>query len=660
MFDTRAVLVGKHIPVSDSTYQERVPHPESRLEGILRGLLTLLPQPHRRASKQFCEQVNAHETTVQAHSNPSLQHEFQTTCQGMKSQGFTPSLVAYAFALVREASRRTLGMRHHDVQVQASWALLNGQVAEMATGEGKTLAATLAICTAAQAGLAVHVVTVNDYLAQRDAQQNQALFNFFGLGVGIIQQDMPMTDRSAQYRNPITYVSNKEITFDYLKDLIYTDKAPVSSNAIDRLLQRSTHTAHILPGLHFAIMDELDSILIDEAKTPLIISETIQDEHGPTLYQEALQWASTLQHGQHYLIDNKRLWLTQTGKALLEHQSLQHQGLWRTPLWRHELIQKALLALHVFEKDKDYIIADGKIQIVDEYTGRVMPDRSWERGLHQMIESKENCELTGHRRTLSQITYQRFFSRYLLLAGMTGTAWEVRRDLSETYKLNIQRIPTNRPSQRQRLPDIVCRTHAEKCQAILEEARHMVQAGRAVLIGTRSVESSEMISRHFHAHHLDHQVLNARQDQHEATIIEQAGQTGRITIATNMAGRGTDIKLHPDVKAKGGLHVILAEYNESQRIDRQLFGRAARQGDPGSVRAIVSLHDELFQTEAPLLARWHPLYLDQKHQGRFLFQCLLKHCQKRSARRSRHQRLQSIKQDKAWQESLGFVHPSRK
>jgi preprotein translocase subunit SecA len=579
----------------------------------------------------------------------------------MRAQGLSDDLVIRAFALVREASGRVLGMRHHDVQLIAGRALLQGRIAEMATGEGKTLAATLSVCTAVAAGAAVHVVTVNDYLAGRDAAGNEALYTFFGLSVGVVEQEMPIDERQRQYARDVVYVSNKELTFDYLKDRIALGGLSAPQLKLRRL--RGGHSAPraILRGLHMAIVDEADSVLIDEARTPLIISETLPDELGEAVYQQAIALARQLESGTHYTLRDRDIWLTPAGEAEAALRAGECDGVWKSPLWRKELLTQALSALHIFHCDQHYILADGKVQIVDEFTGRVMPDRSWERGLHQMIEAKENCEITGQRRTLSQITYQRFFRRYLLLAGMTGTALAAAPELKRVYDLSVMRIPTHKPVRRQRLPDRVFRTSAERWQAVADRAGEMAGAGRAVLVGTRSVEASEELSSLLDARGIAHTVLNARQDNAEAEAVAQAGQSGHITVATNMAGRGTDIKLDPEVEQRGGLHVILTEFHESSRVDNQLFGRSARQGNPGSVEAIISLEDSLFQRFTPWLAcRGARLWIKSAAGGGRLFRWLVAHAQSRAEARDRRVRLDTIKRDRKWSQSLGFVASHRK
>jgi preprotein translocase subunit SecA len=659
--DVRALLAGRGIEVGDGAYLERADTPVLAIEEWLRAQLARVPAPTQRQARRFLAQVNAREDAMRAQDDAGLRDALQQAARGMQREGFTDELLALAFAAVREASRRTLGKRHHDVQLLAGRALLHGRIAEMATGEGKTLAGTLGVCTAAATGAAVHVVTVNDYLAERDAEHNAPLFAFFGFSLGIVLQDMPLDERRQKYACAIVYVSNKELTFDYLKDRIALGGV-LAAHLKLRRLQSARAPEPILRGLHVAIVDEADSVLIDEARTPLIISETLPDDLGVEVYSEAIALAQGLVEGEHYVLTRERdLWLTTAGEAQVNELAAALEGVWQSALWRKELAQKALSALHLFQRDQHYIIAEDKVQIVDEFTGRVMPDRTWERGLHQMIEAKEGCEISGQRRTLSQITYQRFFGRYLLLAGMTGTAKEVEPEMKRVYDLSAVKIPTHKPSRRRRLPDRVFATSAERWRDVVARAAEVAAAGRSVLVGTRSVEASETLGTLLAEQGVQHRVLNARQDQEEADAVAEAGLPGRITVATNMAGRGTDIQLSPEVEAAGGLHVILTEFHESARVDRQLFGRSARQGDPGSVEAIVCLEDELFLRYAPLPSRLlAPLLLAQGRVSALLFRALVTYAQDRAERHNRHIRLDTIKRDRKWLQALGFVGAARK
>lgn len=658
MSDVRALLVGRDIVLGDAEHLERADPRPMVLEEWLRDWTTRLPRLAPDPGRAFVRLVATHEAAMRVASDEALRTALTEAAGAMVRQGFADPPVARAFAAVREAARRVLGKRHHDVQLRAGHALLRGTIAEMATGEGKTLAATLAVCTCAAAGAAVHVVTVNDYLAERDAEENGPLYAFFGFTVGVVKQDMPLDARREQYRKAVVYVSNKELTFDYLKDRIAGGGVLKAQSRLRRLLgRRDSGSGGLLRGLHVAVVDEADSVFIDEARTPLIISETLPDDLDPVVYDQALDLARQLAEGGDFRRGRQRdVWLTGVGEARIATLAPALGDVWRSALWRKELVQKALSALYLFQRDQHYIVADGKVQIVDEFTGRVMPDRTWERGLHQMIEAKEGCEVTGQRRTLSQITYQRFFTRYLLLSGMTGTAKEVGPELNRVYGLPVARIPTHRPSRRVRLADRVYATSAARWAAVADAAASFAGQGRAVLVGTRSVEASEALAAILLARGLPHVLLNARQDKDEAATVGRAGEPERITIATNMAGRGTDIKLHPDVVTAGGLHVILTEFHESARVDRQLFGRAARQGDPGSVSAIVCLDDELFTRFAPVLTRFgRSLWLSSNPVVARCFSLLVWYAQFRAERESRRGRLDAVKRDRQWQTALGFA-----
>ncbi len=663
MANVGALTTARAIEVSSGVYLERRDSAEHAAEEWLRGLLARLHdlRSHRKRINGVVTTARQAEPALQALTDAELRSRFQACGRGMRQTGFTDEALARSMAAVREASRRSLGMRHHDVQLIGGWALLQGWVAEMATGEGKTLVAALSAGAAASSGAAVHVVTVNDYLAERDAQQNAPLFAFLGLSIGIIKADMDLTQRRAQYACDVVYVSNKELVFDYLKDRIATRGVLHAHLKLRELAQvqgaGSTPSTVLLRGLHVAIVDEADSVLIDEARTPLIISETQPDDMGPALYNQALDFGRRMLPGTHFQMGTDRqLWLNPQAETDLAAWSRDQGGVWTSAIWRKELIQKALTALHCFHRDQHYILADNKIQIVDEFTGRVMPDRSWERGLHQMIEAKEGADITGQRKTLSQMTYQRFFRRYLLLCGMTGTAREIAVELKSTYDLRVLRIPTHQPPRRIRLPDSCHASDALRWQAVAARAVEVSRQGRPVLVGTRSVEASEKLSALLASQEIAHTVLNARQDQGEAEAVAQGGEAGRITVATNMAGRGTDIKLAPGVDGRGGLHVILTEFHESARVDRQLFGRSARQGNAGSAQAVVALGDELFTRYAwplSLLARrWA---LKDSALPAWLIRGMVWLGQNRAERRNRRIRLETVKQDNKRLEAMGFT-----
>jgi len=521
----------------------------------------------------------------------------------LRREGFEQlERAAAVFALVREAAARGIGLRHFDVQLIGGWALLNGMLAEMETGEGKTLTATLAAAAAALAGRAVHVITVNDYLAERDAEWTRPVYEALGITVGCVKQGMDPESRRSAYRCDVTYCSNKEIAFDYLRDRRVLGGRPRAiAMKVDALGGAGVGQRLLLRGLQFAIVDEADSVLVDEARTPLILSAEASHSQEETLHAVALELAQQLD-AVDYQIRDQGIEITDAGLDRLEALSATLSGVWRGPRRREQLVRQALSALHMFQRDKHYLVREGKVVIIDENTGRLMPDRSWEQGLHQLIELKEGCEVTGRRETLARISYQRFFRRFVHLSGMTGTASEVAGELWAVYRLRVATIPTNKPGRRSHQPGRIYGRSELKWRAVVDSVARHRASGRPVLIGTRSVAASETLAGFLDEARIPYRLLNARQDRDEAEIIAQAGEPGCVTVATNMAGRGTDIKLAPGVAERGGLHVIATELNDSGRIDRQLFGRCARQGDLGSCQAILALEEDLVASFLPFAA----------------------------------------------------------
>ncbi len=560
-------------------------------------------QVSTRRLSRIVELAAQHEHLLRSVSDRDIRQRAHAMRARMRREGFTPALVGECFAMVREAASRTTGQRHFESQLMGGWALLEGQLVEMATGEGKTVTATLPACTVALAGYPVHVITVNDYLAERDAAETSPLYHFFGLTVGTVVQGMPRPARRDAYSKSITYCTNKELAFDYLRDGVALQSRSKLHLALESLRgDTSRDDGTVLRGLYYCIVDEADSVFVDEARTPLILSAGARSTEEANYCTAALAFARNLKSELDFRLDSfeRSVTLTDDGKSRLDAFAIDMKGPWTSGRVREELVMQALSALLLYRVDQQYVVSDGKVKIVDESTGRVMPDRSWERGLHQMIEMKEGCDLTERRETLARMTYQRLFRRYLRLAGMTGTGSEVAREIKSVYDLDVVKIPLHKPAQRVYLKAQVCLTLSEKWEKVADSVARLAHAGgQPVLIGTRSVKASEEISAVLSARGIDHALLNAKQDEGEAEVIAMAGQAGRVTVATNMAGRGTDIKLGTGVAQKGGLHVILTEYHESRRIDRQLFGRCARQGDPGSCEAIVSLEDELFEVYAP-------------------------------------------------------------
>jgi preprotein translocase subunit SecA len=567
-----------------------------------------------------------------------------------------------AFALVREVAFRQIGEKPYPVQVAGSLALENGCIAEMATGEGKTLASTMPVTVAGWRGQGCHVVTVNDYLARRDAEWMGRIYRFCGLSVAYIEQQMSPDQRKAAYMADVTYCTNKEVAADFLRDrlvlgglrglssTLLAKIAGGSGRVTDRLVQR---------GLHYAVVDEADSILIDESVTPLIISGDAPNPEQIESFQRAKEIADKLQPEVDYQVDHRyrEIELTNQGKTYLETLTSGLGGFWKANRRTLEMVNQALTAKELYLLDKHYVIDDSKIVIVDEFTGRMMPDRTWRDGLHQAIEAKERVEINPPKDTYARISFQRFFRMYRKLAGMTGTASEATAEFWQIYKLPVVRIPTNRPCIRTNLPTLVLNTESAKWARIVQEIRRIHEIGRPILIGTRSVRASEHLSRMLKSERMEHQVLNAVYHRQEAQIVAQAGQNGKITVATNMAGRGTDIKLGRGVAELGGLHVLAAEPNESARIDRQLYGRGARQGDPGSAQGIFSLEDEV----AARYVRNIAAYLKRRYAhanddiSSTMIRSVFRLAQSRAERLALRRRKSVLRTDHWLDEQLGFA-----
>jgi preprotein translocase subunit SecA len=524
------------------------------------------------------------------------------------------NLLAEAYGAVCVAALRTLKMRPFDVQLAAGVVLHRGALAELATGEGKTLTASLPAYLNALPGKGVHVTTVNDYLAKRDAEWNTPIFQALGLTVGVLQQQMPDQDRHAAYRRDITYGTASEFGFDFLRDRLKVagtrgQESPFwaawgpnfqPTQALDPKVQREHN---------FALVDEADNIFIDEARTPLIISGMTR----PALPEECVvyTWANDVARemvlNKHFTHDEKKqkIELTDEGKQIArwanppvgEHSHAMDK--------LHEHIERALHAHFRFRRDQHYMVHEDKVIIIDESTGRPQPDRHWREGLHQAVEAKEGVPVNKAADHAAQITYQSYFRLYKKLAGMTGTAAQNWIEVRRVYKIWVVQVPTNRPGRRVDWPDRVYPTEDAKFDAVVQEIKRLRALGRPVLVGTRSVEKSEKLSELLHKIGIGHEVLNAKQHEHEAKVISHAGEPGRVMIATNMAGRGTDIKLGPGVAEAGGLHVLGTERHEARRVDRQLIGRSGRQGDPGSSQFFLSLEDELLEGLGPWRQEWY-------------------------------------------------------
>jgi preprotein translocase subunit SecA len=493
------------------------------------------------------------------------------------------ALLAECYALVREMADRTLKMRHFDVQVLGGIVLHQGHVAEMKTGEGKTLVATLPACLQALTGKGVHVVTVNDYLAARDAEWMGPIYEFMGFSVGVVTEDMDPDERpearKTAYAADITYVTNHELVFDSLRDNLAITPDEV-----------------VLRPLNYALVDEVDLLLLDEARTPLIISGPTGDDPGHCL--EARDIVSRLRPNTHFDVDHKsrQVKVKDSGWTAMERAlGIKNLAEERHLEWQH-VLYNAMLAHAVYERDVDYIVEEDKVYLIDEFTGRVSPDKRFADGLHQALEAKEDVTVRSEDRTLAKTSYQMFFAGYPTLCGMTGTAVTVREEFQRTYGLRVVAVPTNRPGIRRDLEPVVYKTSKEKFASVAEEISRLLEAGRPVLVGTTSVRESEHLSGILKKSKIPHQVLNAKNHEEEAAIISRAGQRGTVTISTNMAGRGVDIVLGDDqVKQAGGLAVIGTGLHEAQRIDNQLRGRSGRQGDPGSSRYFLSLDDPIYK-----------------------------------------------------------------
>jgi len=585
-------------------YPERCDERPALLARLLRGAIGALRVPRRVSAAEvaaFGRSVDRAARGLDGMDEAAFERAVRELRLSLRRRGLAEELVPPGFALVREAARRALGTPHYDVQLFGGRVLSEGGLAELATGEGKTLTATLPAALAGLAGIPVHVITANDYLVERDARAMRPLYTLLGLTTGEVVEREPDPDaRRAAYACDVTYVTNKQVAFDYLRDRL--------AGAPERGLARSlgigaARPAPFLRGLCFAIVDEADSVMIDDARTPLILSRP-GDPPDETAVHGAMRMARALEVGSHYRIDRHRgeVELTPEGEERLDALAANLSGLLAGSERRREWVLRALYADLLLEPDRHYLVRDGGIQIIDLPTGRRAPERAFEGGIHTLIEAKWGLPLTPRRETLARISYQRFLGRYLRLAGMTGTAREVAREIWNVYRLRTATVPTRRPCLRRDLGLRLFASANEKWAAVVERVAALHREGRPVLVGAATVEASEHLSALLRAAGLSHQVLSAHQDEREAEVVTRAGALGRITVATRMAGRGTDIAIPPEVADLGGLAVIATELGEARRIDRQLFGRCARQGDPGSCEQLVALDEGLLASRpvAPL------------------------------------------------------------
>src|SRR6059036_1615435 len=575
------------------------------------AILSRLLDPNEREVKRHlsvAEAINGLEPELQALYDAALRARSDDLRKRAQEGHDLDELLIEAFALCREASRRTIGLRHFDVQLVGGIVLHQGKIAEMKTGEGKTLVASLALYLNALAGQGVHLVTVNDYLARRDAGWMGPIYHALGLTVGVnvgtagtfvydpeyvdethpdprLQHFRPASKKEA-YAADITYATNSELAFDYLRDNMARDLTQCTQRA-----------------LNYAIVDEVDSILIDEARTPHIISG--QSDESTDKYYQYARWAARLNEGEDFEVDlkHKSASLTEAGIGKMERWTGIRNIYDLENIVEAHQINQALKAKTLFLRDRDYLVKDGEVVIVDEFTGRTMPGRRWSDGLHQAVEAKEGVKVQQEQKTIATITVQNYFRQYDKLAGMTGTAVTEAEEFHKIYGLDVVVIPTHRAMVRTDSPDVIYKTEKSKFEAVIDEIVEMNKEGRPVLVGTVSVEKSERLAKMLERRGLKHNVLNAKQHEREAAIVAEAGQPNAVTIATNMAGRGTDIVLGPGVTDVGGLHIIGTERHESRRIDNQLRGRAGRQGDPGSSKFFISLEDDLMKIFGPAADR---------------------------------------------------------
>jgi preprotein translocase subunit SecA len=583
-------------------------YPERRRSGsswLARWVETRGDRAPRHA--KFIRSVEALQPSMLQLSGEGCAGEVQRLRRELARRGMADDLIAAAFALFSEISRRQTGRRPYPTQLIAAREMLGRRLVEMATGEGKTLAAALAAATAALARVPVHVITANEYLARRDADALRPIYGVLGLDVGVVTHEMDRDARRRAYRCAVTYCTAKEVVFDYLRDTVLRGDVEGDLRSRAYRLTSPAATAPVLRGLCMAIVDEADSVLLDEACVPFVLSRA-EDHRGRTAHHaRALEYASQLVAREDFVIDpeSQAVELTTRGRAKADRRLAEGDTLWRVKRYREEALSMALAAIHLFHRDQHYLVRDGAVHIIDDTSGRVAAGRAWSRGLHQMIELKEGCKASAELVTAAQITYQRFFARYLHLCGMSGTLLEGRTELRAVYGVPVVRVPLRKPSRLVALPTRVFGTHDARWRYVVARARDIQARGGAALIGTDSVADSHALSACFGAAGIEHVVLNARQDRHEAQVVATAGQPGRITVATSMAGRGTDITISEAVARSGGLHVMLCQANASRRIDRQFTGRCARRGEPGSCETLLSMESSPVIAYLPaVVTRW--------------------------------------------------------
>jgi preprotein translocase subunit SecA len=537
----------------------------------------------------------------QAADDDVLNRDRQAIANDLRFKGYRRASIIEGLALAREMCRRKIGFVPYLEQVAGGYALVRNAAIEMDTGEGKTLTAVFPCAIHGFAGRAVHVVTSNDYLANRDGTFLRPVLEGLGLSVGIVVHESTPTQRREAYGCDITFVSNKEVAFDYLRDRLTVESVigdiEVHAKTRRMLSSESSAANRIMRGLDVAIVDEVDSVLVDDAGTPLLISSQAANRIDGATTREALDIAKALVVREDFVADHHGIAveLTDRGVTKVDHLTAELDGAWKQRVRRYEMVRAAITATHSLERDRHYLVREGKIVLIDEFSGRTMPDRYWGHDLHHMVEMKEGCASSGERKTLASISFQRFFRSYRDLAGMSGTIREVAVELSAVYGLSLTRIPRRRPLRRRFLGRNVYASRTDTWDAAARLVRTFHERGQPVLVGVRTVREAGLGSEALVRHGIEHTVLSAAHDQHEAEIIAKAGEPGAVTIATNMAGRGTDIKLGKGVADLGGLVVMICERHDARRIDRQLMGRCARQGDPGIVVELLSREDSILR-----------------------------------------------------------------
>ncbi len=583
------------------------------------------------------------------------------SCFRRRRTGYEKNITE-ALAVMAEVSERTLGLRPHPVQILGALALYRGYLAEMATGEGKSLTACFPAILSAWSGLPCHIITVNDYLAGRDADEMRPFYEFCGLSTGWVSSTMPTDERRIQYEAAVVYTTSKEIVADFLRDRIKLGACQdPTRRLISSMMQSRVRRSEglVMRGLDTAIVDEADSVLIDEAVTPLIISHAQANEQLQQSCIIARDIADKLAAPLDYSLETKyrEITLTKTGRTKIADLSSSLPGIWQGPSRREELVIQALTARELYKRDKQYVVQDGKVVIVDEFTGRLVPDRTWKHGLHQAVEAMEGLELSDPGETLARLSFQRFFRFFRKLSGMTGTAKEAAAEFWLIYGIPVMKIPSHKPCIRTYTSDGIYSDQQKKWEAIVDEIEIVHKTCRPVLVGTRNVKASARLAEFLSERGLKFNLLNAINHKEEATIIASAGKRGAITIATNMAGRGTDIKLAKGVAALGGLHVIATERHESLRIDRQLFGRCARQGDPGSAQAFMSMEDELLRRfiPAPFRQALSAALRKQAPGSRRAAEHLFSYTQKSAGRLAYRQRREVLEMDTWLAKALSFT-----